>query len=162
MQPALEERLDFLNRTYPSRTLQQCAPLTAFPDASHSGRPYRPETEEGLLDVQRVYVYLSQQRWFRQVTAVGQFTLGTYRYGLSKPWRNQTIEIHFDPTTQELVCTSADAQVSKRLLAQGLAKRDLMGDLDMNDFPHYQYALPWSVEACRRNLLYAEMSDTTL
>jgi hypothetical protein len=162
VQPALDRRLDFLNRDYPSRALHERAPLTAFPAAHHSGRLYQLEAEEALLDMQRVYDYLSQQRWFRHVSAAGQFTLGTCRYGLGKTWGNQTIEIHFDPATQEIVCSSADAQVTKRLQAQGVSKRDLMGELDMNAFPHYQYAFPWSLEACRRKLLCADMRGTTL
>jgi hypothetical protein len=162
VQPALDQRLDFLNCDYPSRTLRARAPLTAFPEANHSGRSYRLEAEEALLDLQRVYAYLSQQRWFRHVTAAGQFTLGTCRYGLGKTWGNQTIEIHFDPVTQEILCSSADGQETQRLPAQGLSKKELRGELDMTKFLHYQYAFPWSVEDCRRNLLCAEMSGTTL
>lgn len=162
VQPALDQRLDFLNRDYPSRALQERAPLTVFPTADHSGRPYRLEGEETLLDLHRVYDYLSQQRWFRQVSAAGQFTLGTWRYGLGKVWGNQPIEIRFDPVTQELVCSSATAQDTKRLSVQGVSKLDLMGELDMTKFLHYQYAFPWSVEDCRSNLLCAEMSGTTL
>lgn len=162
VQPALDRRLDFLNRDYPSRTLHARAPLTAFPAAHHSGRLYRLEAEETLLDLSRVYDYLSQQCWFRHVSAAGQFTLGTFRYGLGKAWGNQTIEIHFDPTTQEIVCASADAQAIQRLPAHGVSKRDLMGELDLDEFPHYQYAFPWSAEVCRRNLLCAEWSGTTL
>ena len=162
VQPALEQRVDFLNHAYPSRALQNAAPLTAFPAAEHSGRTYRLETEEALLDLPRVYEYLSQQRWFRRISAGGQFSLGTYRYGLGKAWSNQSIEIHFDPLTQELVCTSANAQETKRVPVQGLSKHALMGELDMDQFRHYQYALPLSVEACRRNLLYEEGGGTTL
>jgi hypothetical protein len=84
VQPALDQRLDFLNRDYLSRMLHARAPLTAFPTAHHSGRFYRVETEEALLDLQRVYAYLGQQRWFRRVSVAGQFTLGTYRYGVGK------------------------------------------------------------------------------
>lgn len=162
LQPALDARLEFLNHTYPSRSLGERAPLAAFPMAQHSGRAYRLEAEDALLDLQRVYDYLSQQHWFRQVTAAGQFTLGRYRYGLGKAWGNQSIEIHFEPTTHELLCTSAKAPDTKRLPVQGVSKRALMGELDMDDFCHYQYALPWSVEACRHNLLYAEEGGTTL
>lgn len=54
IQPALEQRLDFLNTQYPSRALTGRPPLAAYPAAVHSGRPYQPEYEEELLDLDRV------------------------------------------------------------------------------------------------------------
>jgi len=163
IQPALEQRLDFLNTQYPSRALTGQSPLAAYPAAVHSGRPYQPEYEAELLDLDRVYRYLAQNRWFRQVsTPGGQFTLGACRYGLGKPWANQEIEITFDPQTQEFVCRSEDGQATQRLPAKGLTKADLMGELDMIQFPDYQYAFPWSADACRLNLLHQEMTGTTL
>jgi len=159
----LELRLDFLNTQYPSRALTGQPPLTAYPAAHHSGRPYRPEYEEDLLDLDRVYRYLAQNRWFRQVsTPGGQFTIGAYRYGLGKTWANQEIEITFDPQTQEFICRSEDGQATQRLPAKGLTKAELMGELNMTQFPNYQYAFPWSADACRCNLLFQEMTGTTL
>lgn len=163
IQPVLEQRLDFLNSQYPSRALTDQPPLTAHPAADHSGRPYRPEYEEVILDLDRVFRYLAQQCWFRQVSSPGgQFTLGACRYGLGKAWANQEIEITFDPQTQELICRSEDGQTTQRLPAKGLTKADLMGELDMAKFPNYQYAFPWSAAVCRLNLLAEEMTGTTL
>ncbi len=162
VQFALDQRVDFLNRAYPSRSLGRQAPLAAYPTANHSGRCYRPDSEADLLDLQRVYDYLAQHRWFRQVTAQGQFTLGTQRYGLGKAWANQTVEIHFDPQAHEFVCSSEDGQRHQRLTPQGLTKAALMGELHMELFAPYQYAFPWSPEACRFNLLHTEVTGTIL
>jgi hypothetical protein len=158
----LDQRLDFLNQRYPSRSLNGQPPLQAYPQAAHSGREYRVEWEADLLDLPRVYAYLAQQHWFRQVTAAGQFALGASRYGLGKAWGHQTIEITFDPHTQEFVCTSADGKNTQRLPAKGLTKQDLMGELNMQGFPHYQYAFPWSRQVARSNILHAELTGTTL
>jgi hypothetical protein len=68
-----------LNQLMPMRALQQQAPLQAFPQAASSGRLYRPEWEEQLLDLSRVYAYLARGRWFRP-TRGGVFQLGTYAY----------------------------------------------------------------------------------
>ena len=162
VQSALDQRVNFLNRDYPSRSLERRAPLTAYRTADHSGRLYRPEAEADLLDLQRVYDYLAQHRWFRHVTGQGQFTLGTQRYGLGKAWANQTVEIHFDPHAHEFVCYSEDGQRCQRLTPQGLTKPALMGELDMQPFAPYQYAFPWAPEPCRLNLLHAEMTGTIL
>jgi transposase InsO family protein len=162
VQPTLEQRLVFLNTRYPCRSLGGQPPLTAYPAAHHSGREYRPEWEGELLDLGRVYQYLAQGRWFRQVSAQGQFSLGADCYGLGHTWANQTIEITFDPVTQEFVCQSADGQTQKRVQAKGLTKADLMGELALEQFPNYQFAFPLSALACRQNLLHAEMAGTTL
>lgn len=163
IQPALDQRLDFLNTQYPNRTLADQPPVTAHPAADHAGRAYRPEYEELILDLDCVSGYLAQQRWFRQVSSPGgQFTLGACRYGLGRAWANQEIEITFDPQTQELVCRSEDGHTTQRFPAKGLTKADLMGELDMTRFPNYQYAFPWSANACRCNLLFQEMTGTTL
>jgi len=162
VQPTLEQRLVFLNTRYPCRSLEGQPPLTAYPEANHSGREYRPEWEAELLDLARVYQYLAQGRWFRQVSAKGQFSLGADRYGLGHTWSNQTVEITFDPVTQEFVCKSADGQTTQRVPAKGLTKADLMGELALEQFPNYQYAFPLSALACRQNLLHAEMTGTTL
>jgi len=59
IQPVLEQRLDFLNTQYPSRALAGQPPLTAHPAAGHSRQTYRPEYEEVILDLDRVFRYLA-------------------------------------------------------------------------------------------------------
>lgn len=162
LQSALDQRVDFLNRDYPSRSLAHQAPLIADPLASHSGRSYRPDREAELLDLQRVYDYLARHHWFRQVSAQGQFTLGTQRYGLGKAWAKHTVEIHFDAQAHEFVCYAEDGQRFQRLAPQGLTTTALMGELHLVQFAPYQYAFPWTPEACRFNLLHTEMTGTIL
>jgi hypothetical protein len=134
VQPRLDRRRQFLNTRYPSRSLGGQPPLTAYPQAGHSGRPYTPAQEAELLNLHRVYDYLAANRWFRHVTTGGQFSLGSQRYGLGKAWARQDIEIGFDPQTQELICTAADGQRSQRRAITGLTKADLMGDLALAQF----------------------------
>jgi len=161
LQPMLDQRRDFLNRDYPNRALGQHAPLQANPSASTSGQPYSPERETDLLDPQRVYTYLAQHRWFRRVSAKGQFELGTYRYGLGAAWANQTVELHFDPQTVELVCHSQNGELARRLPAKGLTPSDWMGELQPDRLPTYQLAFPWSIPACRMGLLLEDWAGTT-
>jgi transposase-like protein len=161
VQPMLDQRRDFLNRAYPNRALGQQAPLQANPGARHSGQPYSPERETDLLDPQRVYTYLAQQRWFRRVSDKGQFELGTYRYGLGAAWANQTLEIRFDPQTVELVCHSQTGEPTRRLPAKGLTPSDWIGELQPDRLPTYQLAFPWSIPACRMGLLLEDWAGTT-
>jgi len=163
LQPYLDQRLEFLNQRYPSRSLHGQAPLSAYPQAWHSGREYRPEWEEDMLDMSKVYAYLSKQAWFRQTSDKGQLLLGSHRYGLGKDWSKQTIRITFDPNTQEFICCRLDPndQQTERLKANGLTKTDLMGELNMTAFANHQYAFPWSVFAIRKNQM-ADLIGTTL
>ena len=96
-----------LNEVMPMRALQQQAPLQAFPQAASSGRLYRPEWEEQLLDLERVYAYLAQGRWFRP-THQGVFQLGAYPYRLGVTYEKQTMEIPFDPQQVAFVCHLKD------------------------------------------------------
>jgi hypothetical protein len=163
LQSSLTARLDFLNTRFPSRAVDGQPPLVAHPEARHSGRPYRLEWEAALLDMQRVYDYLAQGRWFRRTSGVGQFSLGGQRYGLGRTWADQMLEITFDPQTRELVCLAEDGQREIRRPIKGLTKADLMGELDfLMDQPAYQLALPFSPATWREMMLANGLTGTTL
>jgi transposase len=163
LQVSLLGRLDFLNTRFPSRTLAGQAPLVAHPEARHSERPYRLEWEEAMLDMQHVYKYLAQARWFRRTSSVGQFSLGAHRYGLGKDFANRTLEITFDAQTQELKCLSEDGQQETHLPIQGLTKSNLMGQLSpLVSQPVYQLPLPLSESTWREMVLASDLTGTTL
>lgn len=163
LQQSLLDRLDFLNFHFPSRSLGGQPPLVACPQAQHSGRPYRPEWEDVMLDMRRVYVYLAKGRWFRRTSSQGQFSLGSHRYGAGKDLTNQTLEITFDCPTCELKCLSEDGEQEISLPAQGLRKSDLMGELGpLIALPAYQLALPFSPSAWREMMLCNDLTGTTL
>lgn len=163
LQNALTERIDFLNTDYPSRSLHGQAPLSIYPQAKQTTRPYRLEWERECLDLQRVYDYLAQGRWFRLTSSVGEFSLGSQRYNAGSKRAHQTLEITFDPHTREFVCLPEKETQPFRLLAKGLSKETLMGELDpLTTIPAYQLALPWSRQAWRESVLCLELGDTTL
>ena len=163
LQKALTGRVLFLNTDYPSRSLHGQPPLSAFPQARQSPRPYRLEWERECLDMQWVYDYLAQGRWFRLTSSVGMFSLGSQRYNAGSRLARQTLEITFDPQTCEIVCLPEKAAQPFRLAAKGLSKETLMGELDpLTTIPAYQLALPWSRQTWRENVLCLGLGDTTL
>lgn len=163
LQQSLSDRLNFLNLRFPSHSLGGQPPLVACPEAQHSGRPYRLEWEEDMLDMSRVHDYLAQGRWFRRTSSQGQFSLGTYRYSVGKDLRDQTLEITFDPQTRELVCLSEDGSQEIRLAAQELTKAALMGELNpLIVLPAYQLALPFSRSTWREIMTCNDLTGTTL
>jgi transposase len=163
LQQSLSDRLNFLNLRFPSRSLGGQPPLAACPEAQHSGYPYRLEWEKDMLDMQRVYSYLAKGRWFRRTSSQGQFSLGTYRYGVGKILSNQTLEITFDSQTRQLVCLSEDGSREVRLAAQGLTPPALMGELSpLVALPAYQLALPFSRCTWREIMMCNDLTGTTL
>lgn len=163
LQQRLTDRVHFLNLHLPCRTLGGQPPLVAYPQAHHSGRPYRLEWEKEMLDMQRVYAYLAQGRWFRQVSSQGQFSLGAHRYGIGRDFADQTVEITFDSLTRELICLSEDGKQETRLPVRGLAKSNLMGELSpLLSLPAYQLALPFSLSAWREMMMCNDLTGTTL
>lgn len=162
IQTKLDERLDFLAHRYPSRSLAGQPPLVAFPDASHSGRAYRPEWERSLLDLQPVYDYLAQGRWFRQVSQQGQFSLGGFPYGVGVACANQSLEISFDNHNRQFLCRPEQAHPVIRLAPQGLTKQRLMGELGpILALPYYQPTLPFSLEQWRQLETLSVLTGTT-
>lgn len=162
-QRRLTERRDFLNQVFPTSALGGRSPLEAHPKAAHSGRVYRFEWEEEMLDLDRVYDYLAQGHWFRRTTLAGQFSLGAQRYNAGKDFAGQQLEITFDPKTRELVCLSEDGETDIRLPIQGLTKSNLMGELSpLVTLPVYQLELPFTPQAWRRIMLCSDLTGTTL
>ena len=159
----LDQRRDFLNTCYPSRTLHYQAPLQAYPQAAHSGNPYRPEWEEQMLDLQRVYNLLAQGRWFRETNCHGEFWLGMQRYNASRKCAKSTLEITFDPARLEFVCQKLATNELQHFMAKGLTKTNLMGELaPFARMPAYQLALPFSRQAWREMELSRMLRGTTL
>lgn len=163
LQTLLTDRLRFLNTDYPSRSLQGQPPLSVYPQAQQTQRPYRLEWEKEMLDLPRVYAYLAQGRWFRLTSSVGMFSLGHQRYNARSKFAKQTLEITLDPLTGEFICLPEKVTEPFRLTVRGLTKETLMGELDpLLSIPAYQLALPFSRQAWRELLLCRQLSGTTL
>lgn len=163
LQNMLTDRIHFLNTDYPSRSLQGKAPLAACPQALRTQRPFRLEWEKEQLDLQRIYAYLAQGRWFRLTSTVGMFSLGAQRYNAGTKFAKQTLEITFDPQTCEWICLPEKTTQTLRLAVKKLTKEAIMGELDpLSSLPVYQLALPLSRQTWRELMLCQDLSGTTL
>jgi hypothetical protein len=145
LQRNLQARMLFLNQEYPTSALNGQPPLRAFPQARHSSRVYSPDMEEQSLSMKRVCEYLKTGRWFRQISSVGIFSLGGYRYNATTRFADQTLEITFDADTRNLICLPEKSMTTFRLDAQGLTKPALMGSRSLLPvYASYQLALPFA------------------
>jgi len=143
LQHSLQARMLFLNQEFPTRALDGQPPFQAFPQARHSSRFYCLDTEEQLLNMQRIYDYLQSGRWFRQVSSVGTFSLGGHIYNVTTRFADQTLEITFHGATRKLICLPEKETTTFQLDIQGLTKAALMGNSSvLPSFAAYQLALP--------------------
>jgi transposase len=143
LQRQLQARILFLNQEYPTSALNGQPPFLANPQARHSGRIYQRQTEDQLLNLQRVYDYLKDARWFRKVSFVGTFSLGGLVYNASTTFAEQTLEITFDPATHMLICLPEKCETAFHLPVKGLTKSALRGNAtDLAGFIDFQLVLP--------------------
>jgi hypothetical protein len=147
-----------LNSECPSRA-KGCngqPPLVAHPELLVPRQPYCPEWELDLFDLKRVDDYLATQTWIRKVSARGQVSLGSQRYGLGKAWAGQTVSIRFEPEQRQFVFTHVKPKIKghkcqpelppARLDAKGLSVEEITGlPAALEDLPVRQLMLPLSM-----------------
>lgn len=137
--------------------------MVAHSDALHSDRTYRPEWEAELLDLNHVWNYLAQGRWFRRLSKDATFSLGNQVYYVGHPWSCLDCEITFDPLHLQLVCRNDAGEIFARKLIQGVTVSDLMGDFALAfNLPFFQLALPFTDEPDYRLRLFETIRVTTL
>jgi hypothetical protein len=147
-----------LNAECPSRA-KGChgqPPLVAHPELLIPRRPYRPEWELDLFDLERVDNYLATLTWTRTVSEVGQVSLGNHRYGLGTSWAGQTVSISFEASRRQFVFAQVRPKDKRgrrlpelapvHLDAHGLSVEDLTGlPVALEDLPARQLMLPLSI-----------------
>ncbi len=148
----LDERRDVLNTALPCRPCGDLPPLQAAPQALHSGRPYRPEWEDDLLDMRRVGTYLAGAYWVRQGSPNGMIGLGGTKYWVGPAIAKQGVKITFDAEGWRFILHTAGSTADITLVPQGLTKAALMGAVSgVLRLPSYQLALPLDPATWRSN-----------
>lgn len=89
-------------------------PLVAHPELAHPRRPYLPDQEEVLFDMQRVYHYLSQWQWQRKVDCLGSISMAHYTRRVSDQHVAQIVNVRFDAVTHEFVASAVDGTELRR------------------------------------------------
>lgn len=159
---ALRQRRDVLNYSLPCRSTDNLPPLIAHPEAIHSGRTYRPESEAKLLDLHRLYTYLAQGRWFRLVSKDGTLSLGGQVYYVGYSWARHQVELTFHPVDQHFVCLAEDGQTVAHLPIRNLSVESLMGDIVHSfNLPFFQFALPFDWHTIQVTRLFETLWGTT-
>lgn len=103
-------------------------PLLGFPSAKKNRRKYSINQEDKLLQVKRIYRYLSKCEWYRKVSSAKTFSLGgnTYYIKQAKPYSQ--IQIRFNSRTKKLICQDANELIIAKMPLQKVSLLILMGD----------------------------------
>jgi hypothetical protein len=124
-QHALDRERKLYNYEFPARA-SDCggfSPVHAHPELLHPRRPYQPELEAILFDMQRVYHYLAGFTFERKVNRNGQVTLKGHHYSVGLAHKEKIIQVRLDAHTQEWMFLERDEQGQE----DELSRRPLFG-----------------------------------
>jgi len=115
-----------LNESLPNRLLNKKAPLQAFAKAKHSGQSYKVSQELTLIDMKRVYKFLSQCIWYRRISSSKTISLSGKIYFLNKAIPKTSIQITFCSKSKNLIFRDAKELVVAKLPIKGFSIETLM------------------------------------
>lgn len=122
-----QQRRYVLNERFPCRSLDGKAPLQKYPQARHSGRYFHFVSEKQLMDMEKIYEYLSEGIWYRRVSNQLTLTLGGQVYYVSKALKKSQLVIKFDPCTKMLHFYNEEQKLLDKLAIKGMEKDRIMG-----------------------------------
>jgi transposase InsO family protein len=106
-------------------------PIYAHPELLQPHRPFQPEHELALFDLQAVDAYLATFTWQRKVGKTGQVTIGGqhHYYSVGRTYARRTVLVRFDPNDRHYVffdTDDPDTEIGRRP-AKDLDVEDLTG-----------------------------------
>ena len=131
LQDILDRSVHELNFELPSRATG-CAgrpPVEAHPELLQPRRPFQPEHELALFDLNRVDASLATFFWTRKVGKTGQIEIGGQRYSVGRSYARHQVGLRFDPADRHFVFYDPgdpEKEIGRRP-AKGLDVADLTG-----------------------------------
>jgi hypothetical protein len=146
LQQALDQQCQRYNQAYPSQAAHchGSPPLSVFPTAHTTGRPYHPALEYEMFDLKRVDAFLAQFVWTRKVAKNGVVTIASDYYILGSAYKDQLVSVSYLPTSRAFRFEDVHGALINILPAKGLEKEHLIGSIPAH-FPlpvGFQFALP--------------------
>lgn len=93
LQQRLDEESEFQRNHYPVTAKGNKTRIELYPELLTNERKYDPKD----FDINRVYEYLSDFVWSRQVNQGGYTNINGNRYYIGKAYKGQPIDVYFDP-----------------------------------------------------------------
>jgi putative transposase len=146
LQQALDQQCQLYNQTYPSQAAQchGSPPLSLFPTARTTGRPYHPDLEWEMFDLKRVDAFLAQFVWTRKVAKNGVVHLGDQCYILGSARKGQSVSVRYLADLRSFRFEDSQGALINILPVLGLEKEHLIGSIPAHlPLPAgFQFALP--------------------
>lgn len=148
LQATLDDRRQRYNEELPvqAANCQGHPPLEVHPWARHSGRPFHPDLEWMLFDMERVDAYLASRVWTRQVSASGNVSVGGHLYYVGRAHLEETVSVRFIRATRAFCFQLADGTLVAELPAVGLNKVDLIDYMPIEEAFPMTFQLPLPLE----------------
>jgi len=148
LQTLLDQCCQRYNSEYPSQAAhcEGRPPLEVHPWAEHSGRPYHPDLEWELFDMDRVDAYLASHVWTRIVSQSGQVNIGRYYYQVGSIHGKETISVRFVPDQRTFRFEASDGSWVIEHPAIGLDKADIIGRIPTEPAWPIVFQLPLPLE----------------
>ncbi|MFN2241081.1 MAG: integrase core domain-containing protein [Anaerolineae bacterium] len=148
LQLALDDSRHRYNHQLPAQAsdCHRKPPLTVYPHAQHSGRPFHPSLEWSLFDMDRVDRYLSRFVWTRKVWSSGKVALVGHAYSLGRAYAGQTVSVQFVPISRAFRFKAKDGTVLSENPARGLDQHEIMGRIPLDVPAPFFFQLPLSLE----------------
>lgn len=129
LQQALDQQCDLYNQAYPSQAAHchGAPPLSVFPTALTTGRPYHPDLEWEMFDLKRVDAFLAQFVWARKVAKNGTVHVANDYYILGRAWKGQSVSVRYLADLRSFRFEDVQGALIKILPAHGLEKEHLIG-----------------------------------
>ena len=114
-----------LNNALPCRSLGG-PPLKIYPEAIHSGRPFKVEKEYQLVDLKKVDHLLGQYNWYRKVSKDKTISLGRHIYYIKKARPLSQIKIRYSKITRLFIVRDVKERLLAKVKPKGLSKDEII------------------------------------
>ncbi len=142
-----QQRRHRLNHRIPCESLGNKAPMVCFPEAAHSGRWYRPESEKQLADMARIDAFLAERSWKRTVSKNGSVKIAKQSYFLKGVRPGQELTITYDAFMQTFGFHNQDGLLLDHRKAKGLEMGRIMGEHPLRLPAGFQFQLPFDTQS---------------
>jgi hypothetical protein len=121
LQQSLDQERFLYNHCFPSHAsdCQGRPPLVAHPGLLSPRRPYHPDAELALFDLQRVFDFLAAFTFRRRVNTTAQINLGRQRYSvgmkLKREHKLEFVQVRLDPVSAQWIILTDDEALQELL-----------------------------------------------
>ena len=147
------QRRKALNYQIDSHATNNQPPLINNPKARYSKRPYTLQNEPNIIDLNKIYDFLSKGKWFRKVAGNKLIFLGGQSYYIRNAQPKEQLEITFCKHCQFLLFQNDKELLIEMKPIQGINEEILMGSIaNFYSLKGFQLQIPFDFD---------DKSDTT-